>query len=214
MKNGQIIGKVMHHFNFLTKTSSRFIMLIFLASFSFACSSIHLSSSERKLIKESNENIAMCVTLVTEPADSLILRKESQPIKDPTNKLVKHLAKRMHATVNHPDQKGVGIAAPQVGINRRLILVQRFDKAEKPFEAIINPEITAHSDSLHSLTEGCLSIPVIREEVSRPWSITVKYQDTTGKTITESVSGYTARIFQHEIDHLNGVLFNDRTAAH
>lgn len=175
-----------------------------------ACSTSHLSSVERKLIKESDENMAMRVTLVSNSTDSLILRKQSHPVKKPADATIKLLAKRMYATVNHPDHKGVGIAAPQVGINRQLILVQRFDKAEKPFEVIINPEIIAQSDSLQRLVEGCLSIPVIREKVTRPWSVTVKYQDTTGKSITESVNGYTARIFQHEIDHLNGILFTDR----
>ncbi len=202
----------MTDYNAFNLNSLKNILLFLLLAFGFSCSTSRFSAAERKLIKESNEETEMRITLVTNTADSLILRKQSKPVKNPANATIKHLAKRMYATVNHPNHKGVGIAAPQVGINRQLILVQRFDKSEKPFEIIINPEIVAESDSLHSLVEGCLSIPVTREEVTRPWSVTVTYQDTTGKSITESVNGYTARIFQHEIDHLNGILFTDRLA--
>ncbi|MCE1201358.1 MAG: peptide deformylase [Bacteroidia bacterium] len=166
--------------------------------------------SERKLIAGGKPDEKMRVTLVTNPDDLLVLRAVSAKVDKPEHRMWELLSRRMIATVQHPDHKGVGIAAPQVGINRQLIVVQRFDKDEKPFEVYFNPQITAYSDSLHLRAEGCLSIPGMRDMVERPWGIQLKYQDQTGVWREEYVEGFTARIFQHEIDHLNGVLFTDK----
>lgn len=166
--------------------------------------------SERKLIAGGKPDEKMRVTLVTNPDDLLVLRAISAKVDKPEHRMWELLSRRMIATVQHPNHKGVGIAAPQVGINRQLIVVQRFDKDEKPFEVYFNPQITAYSDSLHLRAEGCLSIPGIRDMVERPWGIQLKYQDQTGVWREEYVEGFTARIFQHEIDHLNGVLFTDK----
>lgn len=169
-----------------------------------------LARSERKLIAGGKPDEKMRVTLVTNPDDLLVLRAVSAKVEKPEHRIWELLSRRMIATVQHPDHKGVGIAAPQVGINRQLIVVQRFDKDEKPFEVYFNPQITAFSDSLHLRAEGCLSIPGMRDMVERPWRIQLKYQDLTGVWREEYVEGFTARIFQHEIDHLNGVLFTDK----
>jgi len=168
-----------------------------------------VGKSERILIKDGTRNQAMYVTQTNVAEDLSILRNISSLVKNPSNKIWKVLVSRMLSTVTDSTHRGVGIAAPQVGINRRIILVQRFDKPAKPFQAIFNPEILFKSDSVWNRTEGCLSIPDVRETVGRPWQILVKYQDINGLFITESVDGFTARIFQHEIDHLNGVLFTD-----
>ncbi|MDN5350769.1 MAG: peptide deformylase [Bacteroidales bacterium] len=154
--------------------------------------------------------MAMPKTLITKAAHLLILRKQSQAFNNPTNATIKHLAKRKLTTLAHINRKVVVIATTQPEINRQLVLVQRFDKTEKPFKVIINPEIIAKTEALYTLVEGCLSIPAIREKVTRPCSETVKFPDTTGNTMSESVNGYTALIFQHEIGHLNGILFTDR----
>jgi peptide deformylase len=186
------------------------IILFFILGASLTIQAQRITKQERQLINSGKVNEKMHVTLTTDSADYKILRSQSTVI-DKTNKNIwSKLSKRMLATVQHPDHKGVGIAAPQVGINRRLILVQRFDKVGNPFELIFNPEIITFSDSLHSRIEGCLSIPIIRDTVIRPWMIEIKYQDRQGKLIHEKVEGFTARIFQHEIDHLNGILFTDR----
>lgn len=169
-----------------------------------------LARSERKLIAGGKPDEKMRVTLVTNPDDLLVLRAVSAKVEKPEHRIWELLSRRMIATVQHPDHKGVGIAAPQVGINRQLIVVQRFDKDEKPFEVYFNPQITAFSDSLHLRAEGCLSIPGMRDMVERPWRIQLKYQDLTGVWREEYVEGFTARIFQHEIDHLHGVLFTDK----
>jgi peptide deformylase len=165
---------------------------------------------ERRLIAQGKPNEKMRVTLITNPNDLKILRTVSARVEKPNHRVWQHLIGRMLATVQHPDHKGVGIAAPQVGINRKIILVQRFDKEGQAFEAYFNPEILRFSDSLHLRIEGCLSIPVTREAVQRPWGIWLRYQERSGAWREEYVEGFTARIFQHEIDHLNGLLFTDK----
>lgn len=190
-------------------------MKIFVSLFIFFCLSIttqaqRITKHERQLIKSGKAEDKMRVTLTTNSDDYDILRRQSLTIRKTQKKIWKTLSKRMLVTVQHPDHKGVGIAAPQVGINRRLILVQRFDKDGNPFETLINPEIIAFSDSLHARIEGCLSIPILRDTVTRPWMIEIKYQDIQGTVKQEKLEGFTARIFQHEIDHLDGVLFTDR----
>jgi len=145
--------------------------------------------------------------------DSLFLRQPSLElsaghIESPEFAVLKA---GMLNTVNDPANRGVGIAAPQVGIPYRLIAVQRFDKEGEPFEFYINPRITWYSEVEKRGYEGCLSIPDISGTVKRPGEIDISYWDeTTGKTVAERVTGYTAVIFQHETDHLDGILFTDR----
>lgn len=185
-------------------------ILFFIFILSLTIHAQRITKPERQLINAGKVDEKMHVTLTTDSADYKILRRQSIDIDKTNRNIWSKLSKRMLVTVQHPDHKGVGIAAPQVGINRRLILVQRFDKDGNPFESIFNPEIISLSDSLHARIEGCLSIPEIRDTVIRPWMIEIKYQDIHGEYIHEKVEGFTARIFQHEIDHLNGVLFTDR----
>lgn len=111
------------------------------------------------------------------------------------------------------EEKGVGIAAPQVGVNRRLIIVQRLDKEEKPFEYYYNPVITERSGEMIEGWEGCLSVPAGFGKVKRVQDIKIEYDKlNNGKieTVKEHITGFTAVIFQHEIDHLDGILFIDK----
>jgi len=113
--------------------------------------------------------------------------------------------------VQDPQNTGVGIAAPQVGILRRMIAVQRFDKPGEPFECYVNPEIVGRSAARTAGREGCLSVPETSGTVLRADRIVLRYLDeTTMRPVTDTVEGFTAVIFQHEIDHLDGVLFIDR----
>lgn len=168
-----------------------------------------ITSSEKAIIKSGKDTEVMRVTQITNQEDLRILRALSADIPTSGKRFWKKLSKRMLATVQHPDQQGVGIAAPQVGINRKLILVQRFDKEGEPFESMLNPQIIATGDSLHARIEGCLSIPYTRDTVLRHWEIVVKYQNLRMQWHEEKLEGFTARIFQHELDHLNGILFTD-----
>ena len=109
--------------------------------------------------------------------------------------------------------KGVGIAAPQVGVNRRVIMVQRFDKEEKPFEFFYNIEIKKTYGEKVVGWEGCLSIPAGYGQVERWQDIDIEYDaEVEGKIVrkSENIKGFTAVIFQHETDHLNGILFIDK----
>jgi peptide deformylase len=109
---------------------------------------------------------------------------------------------------------GVGLAAPQVKVPLRVIVVEFGDEddeeAPAKLYAVVNPEIARTSSEMLTGTEGCLSIPGVVGDVERHKSVTVKGQDRTGRSIKIKASGWLARIFQHEIDHLNGVLFVDR----
>lgn len=107
------------------------------------------------------------------------------------------------------DALGVGLAAPQVGRLRRLLIFQPNPDIE-PRE-LINPEVEWLSDEVDVVTEGCLSIPRILVEVERPLFARVRGQDRRGTELVLEASGFEARVLQHEIDHLNGILILDRT---
>jgi len=114
---------------------------------------------------------------------------------------------------------GVGIAAPQMHIGLRVFIMcskpnDRYPDAPlmKP-TAIINPEILSKSESMVTDWEGCLSVPSIRGKVPRHQEIEVKYLDRTGKKHTKKIDGFIARVFQHEIDHLDGLTFLDRVQS-
>jgi peptide deformylase len=113
---------------------------------------------------------------------------------------------------------GVGLAAPQIGLSERLIVVEYYEREEdeevenapKKVWAIANPEIIKASEETLVGVEGCLSIPNLVGEVERHATIQVKGLNRHGKPLKIKAEGWLARIFQHEIDHLNGVLFTDR----
>lgn len=113
---------------------------------------------------------------------------------------------------------GVGLAAPQIGLSDRLIVVEYFEREEdeekegapKKVWAVINPEIVKSSEETLMGVEGCLSIPGLVGEVERHAAIQVKGLNRHGQPVKIKAEGWLARIFQHEIDHLNGILFPDR----
>jgi peptide deformylase len=111
---------------------------------------------------------------------------------------------------------GVGLAAPQVDVSLRLIVVEYGDDEDedvpKKLYVVINPEITSQSEEMETGTEACLSIPRIMGDVERHEQIVVKGINRYGKPVKYKFSGWMARIFQHEIDHLEGVLFTDRAS--
>jgi peptide deformylase len=116
------------------------------------------------------------------------------------------------------DAPGVGLAAPQIGLSERLIVVEYYERAEdedkedapKKVWTVINPEIVKASEEKVMGVEGCLSIPGLVGEVERHLSIQVRGLNRHGKPMKIKAEGWLARIFQHEIDHVNGVLFTDR----
>lgn len=148
-------------------------------------------------------------------ADSLLLRRHARAMTAAalTSPHYAVLRRRMLATVNDPTNPGVGLAAPQVGLSRRLIAVQRFDKQGEPFEFYLNPTLSALDTTTVCGIEGCLSVPPLWGRVVRNRRLAVTYRDELFRLRCDTVSGYTAVIFQHEVDHLNGTLYIDRAVT-
>lgn len=182
------------------------ILFLFLA---VSVSAQKFIKEERKLIESGDKKAMLKVIEITDERELKILKSVSTDI-DPEDDLLPILAQRMYLSMRDPANPGIGIAAPQIGINRNIIWVQRFDKEDEPFELYLNPKITWRSELLRKGKEGCLSIPDITGDVLRNYTIKLTYQDKTGKPYEELIEGFTAVIFQHETDHLNGILFTDR----
>jgi len=180
------------------------IILLFLL---VSCGSF--TAHQKQLITSATANTPMRVFLINSKQDSILLRQKSTHIKR-NSKMAKLLAKRLFATVRDSLSMGVGIAAPQVGILKNMICVQRFDKENFPFEFYLNPIITKYSIKKRPCPEGCLSIPNTNGTTqNRAFTITIEYNTLKGEHKKEFVSDFTSVIFQHEIDHLNGILFID-----
>ncbi len=167
------------------------------------------TTEELELINAFDADVPFRVLQTTNSEDLKILKTQSTEINS-INLDLAHLIQRMHATVTSENSKGVGIAAPQVGINRQVILVQRVDKEDRPFEFYINPKIIWQSEILREGDEGCLSIPDVYKSVKRSLVITIEFQNLENEIFSETLEGFVAVIFQHEIDHLDGILFTDR----
>lgn len=110
-------------------------------------------------------------------------------------------------------ERGIGLAAPQVDVPLRVIVIDTNEKKAAPV-ALINPVITAFSEETAPYEEGCLSIPGINEDVVRPTSVTVKGLSPDGTEVCFTASGLLARVLQHELDHLDGIFFIDRIEAY
>ncbi|MCC7522009.1 MAG: peptide deformylase [Flavobacteriaceae bacterium] len=167
------------------------------------------SKEEQELILSGQITEPMRILQITQPSDSLILRTQSVGFNVQADDMVlNYLADRMLVTLQN--SKGVGIAAPQVGILKRIIWVQRLDLENEPFEVYYNPEIKKYSDMKQDVREGCLSIPDYRGTTQdRAYAVFVEYDDRKGSHKCEMIEAFTAAIFQHEIDHLNGIMFID-----
>jgi peptide deformylase len=133
-----------------------------------------------------------------------ILRKVAPPVKVFDRKLAS-AAQRMIATMYR--NKGVGLAGPQVNLLERILVIDTSENRDQP-RVVINPEIL-HSEGKIAMEEGCLSIPDVRIRVVRAAQVTVKAQDELGRFFQVTASDLEAVVFQHEIDHLNGVLILD-----
>ncbi len=186
------------------------ILLLVISSTSCA-SKKDFSFAEKQQITSKDYSKPMRVFLLTNKKDSILLRTNSTYIKpNPKNKILQLFASRLIATVQDSASLGVGIAAPQVGILKNIICVQRLDKENLPFEIYLNPVIKKYSDKKRPCQEGCLSIPNKRAKtLDRAFLIEIEYDKLDGKHYKETVTDFVSVIFQHEIDHLNGILFID-----
>ena len=140
------------------------------------------------------------------------LRRKAHKVVD-FNKDLQQLIEDMIETMR--DEPGVGLAAPQVNISQRLIVVEypeddSIPDAKAKVFVLANPELSQVSDDKEKGIEGCLSVPNLFGEVERSQSVTVCGQNRRGQDVVIQANGWLARIFQHEIDHLDGILFVDR----
>lgn len=139
-----------------------------------------------------------------------VLRRECKPAEPGTSeikKLAEDMIETMHAA------PGIGLAAPQVGVSLRMVVVDLFSNQGKPDpHVLLNPEIVSSSESL-SFEEGCLSLPEFTVEVERPRVVEIKYQNLDGEVLKISVEDLLAVAIQHEMDHLEGRLLLDHTSA-
>jgi peptide deformylase len=133
-----------------------------------------------------------------------VLKSRATPIKE-FDESLEHLAEDMMRVMR--EAEGVGLAANQIGRLKRIFVAAHEDEEY----AIVNPVIEERSETTEKDIEGCLSIPETRVEVERATAVTVSGQDPSGEPVRVEAEGLLARIFQHEIDHLDGVLILDRT---
>lgn len=133
-----------------------------------------------------------------------VLRKKAEPVTAFDEELAA-LVEEMFSTMKLG--KGVGLAGPQVGVGRRLFVMQIDGDKQRVF---INPEIIETSLELSTYEEGCLSIPGVYSDLDRPAEIRVQALNEKGRRFTMGAEGFLARVIQHELDHLDGVLFTDR----
>ncbi len=176
-----------------------------------SCARSGWTAEESRLILDGDG--LMRVLTVDDPADSVVLRSLSSEMSVSELQAPEYeaLAKRMVITVTDPSQDGVGIAGPQVGVLRRVVAVQRFDKEGEPFEVYPNIRIVAFRGEPVCGPEGCLSVPGKRGKVLRYRDIDIQYTSlNTMQDTLETVQGFTAVIFQHECDHLDGVIYTDK----
>ncbi len=171
----------------------------------------NFTKKQAAYILSESENVPMRLFLITHKEDSILLRQKSEDIKYfQKDTVLQHFVKRLYATVTDSTNAGVGIAAPQVGILKNVIWVQRFDKPNYPFEVYFNPKILYYSQKKRPCPEGCLSIPnKTATTLDRSFTIQIQYKDQYGNEQIEIIKDFTSVVFQHEIDHLNGILFID-----
>jgi len=140
-----------------------------------------------------------------------VLRTEAEDVKAFDDDL-RALVRDMFETMYHAE--GIGLAAPQIGLSKRLIVVdlRREDEDDEPL-ALVNPRLSWESRETDKLPEGCLSIPGLEEVVERSVRVVVEAHDPEGNPVTVEAEDLLARALQHEIDHVDGVLFLDRVSA-
>lgn len=193
-----------------------FVFIIFAALALCSCTGRGFSRVEKAVI--GGEGPVLRVLTVENPEDSLFLRRKAAdlPVGALKSEEYRTLAQKLIATVTSPEQDGVGLAGPQIGISRRIVAVQRFDKFGEPFEVYPNIRIVDRIGEMVPGREGCLSVPGRNGIVPRYREVKITYSrvvsDGSGVSVrdtTETIIGFTAVIFQHECDHLDGVLYTD-----
>jgi peptide deformylase len=152
----------------------------------------------------------MAVLNIVSLPDPVLRRKAHRVVE--FNKDFEKLVEDMIDTMR--EAPGVGLAAPQIGVSQRLIVIEYGDdeneEAPKKLYVVANPEVVTASEQIVKGVEACLSVPGLVGEVERYYGITVKGFNRKGKPVKIKAQGWLARIFQHEMDHLDGIIYTDR----
>src|SRR3989338_7154649 len=148
----------------------------------------------------------MAIVTIQNKKDEKFLRRPTArfDFKNFSKKNIRDLVQRMRGAMQ--EAEGVGLSANQIGLDMRVFVA----RVENKFYAIFNPELIQFSKEMNSMDEGCLSVPGVYGLVERPSKVTLKGLDAYGKAIKIKAWGLLARVFQHEMDHLNGGLFIDK----
>lgn len=144
--------------------------------------------------------------LTIETLGAEVLRRRAEAVPDPGPELDRLVADMFETMY---DARGIGLAAPQVGLSQRLIVVDVKEEGTEPM-ALLDPVVTEAGSATERVEEGCLSIPGVAATVERPAACVVEALDAKGKPVRIEAEGMLARCLQHEIDHLDGILFIDR----
>ncbi len=144
----------------------------------------------------------------------LTLRKKSEKVSDfgpDLQQLIEDMIETLH------ENSGAGLAAPQINVPQQVILVEygteENEEIPPTLHVVINPRVTRFSQEILTGAEGCLSVPGLMGEIERADEIVLEGQDRFGEPLKMRLQGWVARIFQHEIDHINGILFTDRATS-
>ena len=189
------------------------VLAVAAAVLAVSCSGEKGFSKKDLEIIHSNPLELLHIYTIENPAELEVLRAPSYNLSKRAlnSNDYKLLTERMVRTVSDSLVGGVGLAAPQIGINKAVIAVCRVDKPGAPFEVYPNIRIVSYSPEMEIMPEGCLSIPGRREYVDRSFAVEVEYFSMEAqKIVRDTIRDYAARIFQHEIDHLDGKLYTDR----
>jgi len=196
----------------------KILSLVFVFTLLFGCTTTQkvseadqalLTDTEKEFINAMGEKDIAVVGNDTRDGDIILRRVSKNVLMGSVGYDV--LEKKMMTALK--EEKGVGIAAPQIGVNRRLVIVQRLDKEMNPFEFYYNPVILEMKGEMIEGWEGCLSVPAGFGKVKRQQDILIEHDVMVSGKITrkqEHIVGFVAVIFQHELDHLDGVLFIDK----
>lgn len=138
-----------------------------------------------------------------------ILKRPAEPVVAVDSDLLKLMDDMLETMYAAP---GIGLAAPQIGVGKRLVVIDTSEAKDQPMR-ILNPAIVWRADTFDIAEEGCLSLPGHYADVKRPTAVKVRYQDETGAEREIAAEGLLARCLQHEIDHLDGILFTDHLSA-
>lgn len=155
----------------------------------------------------------MKIFTINNQKEGKILRQSLKKVdfSEIPKKELKELAKKMRQIMK--EAKGIGLSANQIGLNLRFFVAEVPDsQGRRKFYALANPEIIKKYEEKELLEEGCLSVPEIVSFVERPSKVIISGFDTNGRKVKIKAWGLLARVFQHEIDHLNGILFTDKAA--